>query len=243
MEFTMPLFKVEAINLKSAPFAETDKLLTVFSREKGKFNVIAKGARRPTSKFGGRCEVLAYNALLVAEGRSLNILSQAETIQTFQKIRDDFEAFNVAARMVRIVNVFLEDFSANAPLFAVLLGGLNLLEARVTPALALAVFAAKFAKVEGFAPVIDRCAHCGRRLRQKPQKISFSAAAGGIVCEKCTAKVYGPQTVSYAVLELAGELAEGDFSGFKELHNLTDNLAGLNDWLISYLSAHLGREV
>ena len=136
----MSLFKVEAINLKSSPFQEHDKLLTVFSKEKGKLSIIAKGARRLKSKFGGRCEVFAYNHLLVAKGKNLNILSQAETIETFQRVRDDLPAFQAGAYLLRLVNVFTEIASPQPALFEVLLGCLKLLGEQVDPKVVVIIF-------------------------------------------------------------------------------------------------------
>jgi DNA repair protein RecO (recombination protein O) len=246
----MPLFKVEAINLKVVPFAETDKLLTIFSKEKGKLSVIAKGARRPLSKFGGRGEILAHNFLLVATGRNLDILAQAETIDTFQEIRDRPLSFASAAYLTRILDDFLGEKVSNPLLFDVFLGCLRWLKAGVDPALTAAAFEVKFAQVEGLSPVIDRCAHCGRRLKQKPEKVAFSRVAGGIVCKNCSEKVPALQQVHYKILEIAQGLCDVNLGalpdsgeGNQYLRSAGMALKELSHIFVPYISEHLGKDV
>lgn len=239
----MPLFKVDAINIKVAPFSERDKLLTVFSKEKGKLSVIAKGARRPTSKFGGRCEILAYNHLLIAEGKNLNILSQAETIETFQKVRDQGEAFRVAAYVARLINAFLEEGAPHRGLFDLLLLVLRLLKEGIDPKFVACVFEVKFAHVEGFFPIIDRCSHCGRKRKKTPNNIKFSAAAGGIICDNCIDKVYGPYEVSFALLELAEKIKDMDITQLKKVVQKSASVLPLSDILAPYIGEHIGKDV
>ncbi|MBU0687126.1 MAG: DNA repair protein RecO [Candidatus Margulisbacteria bacterium] len=239
----MSLFKVEAINLKTTPFAEQDKLLTVFSKEKGKLSVIAKGARRPSSKFGGRCEIFAYNHLLIAKGKSLDILSQAETIETFQKVRDNPSAFMVAAYLARVVNSFLEEAAVNRSLFEVLLGCLKLFQAGVDPQFVATVFEIKFAAVEGFTPILDRCSHCGRKVKKAPQNIRFSDAAGGIVCEKCSFSVYTPRLVSFPLLVLSQKIRDQDFETLRNNYKQHGDLSQLSEIFVAYISEHLGKDI
>ena len=239
----MPLFKVDAINIKITPFSERDKLLTVFSRQKGKLSVIAKGARRPTSKFGGRCEIIAYNHLLIASGKSLHILSQAETIDTFQKVRDNTAAFLMAAYAARIINSFLEDGAPHPGLFDLLLLVLQLLKEGIDPKFVACVFEVRFAEVEGFFPIVDRCSHCGRKRKKIPKNIKFSAATGGILCENCIDKVYGPYEVSFELLEAAQNLKTMDFKQLKEASEKFKQQSLVSDIFVPYISEHFGKDV
>jgi len=148
----MPLYKVESINLKSTKFGEADKLLTLFSRSRGKIKAIAKSASKPGSKFGGRLEPLAYNSMLLAKGRNLDILSQAQTIETFHKIREGEKSLRAGLYMAKIIDWYLEDGMAETSLFNLILDCLYMLKQGVMPQLVTRIFDVRFADIEGFLP-------------------------------------------------------------------------------------------
>ena len=121
------LFKVNAINLKSSKIGEADKIVILFSRSRGKISAIAKGARKPKSKFGGRLEPFAYNQVMLAKGKELDIVSQVETIETFYELRSDPEKLLAGIYLVRLVNASTETGQKNEALFDLLLNSLKLL--------------------------------------------------------------------------------------------------------------------
>ncbi|MCX5751022.1 MAG: DNA repair protein RecO [Candidatus Saganbacteria bacterium] len=117
----MAFYKVKAIVIGSKPFGEADKLITLFSKEKGKLNVVAKGSRRTKSKFGGRLELFAYNEFFIAETRGLHILSQVESIESFHELRSTFSLIQTAAYMAKIVTEVTSFENPDFPLFRLLL--------------------------------------------------------------------------------------------------------------------------
>ena len=151
----MPLYKVESINLKSTKFGEADKLLTLFSKTRGKIKAIAKSASKPGSKFGGRLEPFAYNRMLLAKGRNLDILSQAQTIDTFHKIRESEKALKAGLYMAKVIDCYLEDGMTEEDLFELMLGCLFMLKDGVMPQLVTRIFDIRFADIEGFLPSKD----------------------------------------------------------------------------------------
>lgn len=124
----MALYKTKGIVLKSRPFDESAKIITVFTKDLGKISVIAKGAKRPTSKFGGRIEPLTLLDMSIAEGRNLDILSQCETIESFRKIKNNPDLLVIALYFLRIINKSLEDRQKNLNLFKLLYIVLSKLE-------------------------------------------------------------------------------------------------------------------
>lgn len=149
----MPSYKTEAINLRSRRFSEADKILSVFTRERGKVSVIAKSACKPTSKYGGRLEVFGYNYLLLAAGKSLDILSQAETIESFHRIREKEESLEAGLYIAKVLFYFLEERVPREPLFDLMLGCLRLLKQGASPASVTRIFDVQLADIEGFLPV------------------------------------------------------------------------------------------
>ncbi len=155
----MPLYNVEAINLRTRNFGEADKIVTLFTREKGKVQAVAKGARRPTSKFGGRLEVFSHNNVMLATARTLDIISQCETIDSFYRIREDGGKLNIGFYMVKLIDIMTEDRQVNVELFELLLSGLKALENGLNRELLPRIFEVKLCETEGFLPsdaMLDR---------------------------------------------------------------------------------------
>jgi len=148
----MPLYNVESIIIRSRNAGEADKIITVFSRNYGKISVIAKGAKRPTSKFGGRLEVFTYNQMLLATAKTFDILSQCETIESFFKIREDKDKLNAGAYILRLIDASTEERQRNDQLFDLLLESLHYLEKGKDMNRLMRAFEVKFCLVEGFLP-------------------------------------------------------------------------------------------
>lgn len=135
--------------MKAPPFAESDKLVTFFTREHGKIKVVAKSARRVPSRFGGRVEALTYSDCLIAKGRSLDILSQCEVLESFQSVRDDSEALRTALYLLKLVNAGTVEGQAHPALFDLLLLGLLKLKEKIDPARLALRFEKAFLRLEG----------------------------------------------------------------------------------------------
>jgi len=124
----MKQYKIKGIIIKKKPFMEADKLLTIYSFERGKIRAVAKGARKPKSKFGGRLEIFSYNNFLVNSGRNLDIISDAATINSFQKIKRDFELIKKGSYFLNMVDKITPFENPNMNLFILLKNVLLALE-------------------------------------------------------------------------------------------------------------------
>ena len=110
----MPTYPLTAINVGSFPLGEADKVITLFSKERGVVKAVAKGARKPGAKISGKAEVLCVNNLLLAKGKSLDIITQAESIETFSPLRTDLERLTFGlyfAELTRSFGTALEEDS------------------------------------------------------------------------------------------------------------------------------------
>jgi DNA repair protein RecO (recombination protein O) len=145
----MPGYKTKAISLKTAPFAEADKMVTIFSREFGKLRVLAKSARRVPSRLGGRVETFSYADYYIAKGRSLDIISQCEVLETFQPIRNDPSALMVGFYLLKLIDAGTVEGQHNPELFDLLLKGLYALQQKKDPRLVERRFEKAFLRVEG----------------------------------------------------------------------------------------------
>ena len=152
----MPLYKTDAINLKVSSIGEADKLITLFSREYGKIRAVAKGAKRPASKFGGRLEVFTYNNLLLSTGKSLDIISQCETIESFYKLRESSDRLKIGVYFIRLVDLTTEDRQCNEGLFRLLMDSLFLLKDAKNLEQLARYFEVKLLDVEGLFPDLEK---------------------------------------------------------------------------------------
>lgn len=148
----LPSLRTKGIILRAIKVGEADKILTIFSREHGKLSAIAKGARKPTSKFGGRLEVFGYNDYLLGSGQSLYVVSQVETVESFYSLREEPETLKAASFIVKLVNSAVDEGHKNQPLFDLLLSSLQALNAKGNPSSVQIAFEFKFMDVEGFFP-------------------------------------------------------------------------------------------
>lgn len=99
-------YQIDAIIIKRHKFAEADRLLTLFTADYGKVRAIAKGALRPGSKLGGNVELLTYSRLMLARGRNLDIVTQAQAIDTFLPLRESLELMSCGFYLSELVDTF-----------------------------------------------------------------------------------------------------------------------------------------
>lgn len=145
----MTAYKTLAVSLKTVPFAEADKLVTLFTREHGKIKAIAKGARRVPSRFGGRVETFTYADYFIAQGRSLDIISQCQVIESFQKVREKGQTLPAGLYMLKLVNSGTAEGQVYIELFDLLLQSLFRLKNEQDAKRVVKDFVRGFVTVEG----------------------------------------------------------------------------------------------
>ncbi len=128
---------------------ESDKLVTLFTRDFGKVRAIAKGARRVPSRFGGRVETFTYADYFIAKGRNLDIVSQVQVIETFQKVRETPEMLPAGLYMLKLVDAGTSDGQHYPELFDLLLHSLLRLKTGEPGRKLAKAFINAFVKIEG----------------------------------------------------------------------------------------------
>jgi DNA repair protein RecO (recombination protein O) len=180
--------KTEAIVLRSIRYGEADRILHLYSRTRGRIGAIAKGARKPRSRFGGRLEPFFRLDLILHEGRGdLMTVTSATTVDGYPRLRNSGAALTAGARACDAVLRLLDSAEPNPPAYNLLCRYLSLLDDPTEPqaaALETALsFRLKLALVAGFAPELASCACCG----EAEHLVGFSGAAGGVICGSCEA--------------------------------------------------------
>ncbi|MDP9384539.1 MAG: DNA repair protein RecO [Actinomycetota bacterium] len=182
--------KTEGIVLRSLRYGEADRILHVFTPDRGRLSAIAKGVRKARSRFGGRLEPFFRIDLVLYEGKSdLLTVTSASTVQGYRRLREHGAALDVAARACDAVDRMFDPGDPHPGVYHLLANELALLDAdpptHATLANALA-FRLKLLLAAGFTPQLAACASCGER----EHLAGFSGAAGGVVCSACEASSF-----------------------------------------------------
>ena len=209
MDLMPSSFKTEAIVLRSIRYGEADRVLHLYTAERGRVGAVAKGVRRVKSRLGGRLEPLSRVRLVLHQGRGeLCTVSQADTVRAHAALRERREALERASQACEAVLRLLDSSDPNPPAYNLLCNELALLDAepeRACRAQALA-FRLKLLLAAGFAPELAACASCGAA----EQIGAFSPSAGGVVCAGCEAGSFplGEEAHRFLVDALARPLSE-----------------------------------
>ncbi|MEW6724512.1 MAG: DNA repair protein RecO [Bacillota bacterium] len=202
----MALYTTEAIVLRERDLGEADRILTLFTRDKGKVEAVAKGARRPRSRLAGFSQPFSYGLVSLFSGRNLETVSQAELRESFGALRADLDRMAYAAYAVDLVDEVTRERDRHEELFYVLLSMLHLLTGEVDRELLIRALEIKVLAAAGFRPRLEDCAACGGTVGDA---VRFSPEAGGLVCGNCPAP--GAIRLSRGALETMRRLLGTDF--------------------------------
>ena len=177
-----------AIVLKGKAIGETDRLVTLFSPEQGLISAIAPGARKPKSSLRGRVEMFVINQFLLAQGKSLDRIVQAETQASFPELSRDVCLLSAGQYLIELILRLAVPNTPQVGLYELFIEHLRRLATQADPNnlyahLAQGVF--HCLAIEGFAPQFYHCAITGNSLTPNffdPQwRVGFSLELGGIV--------------------------------------------------------------
>ncbi len=177
-------YRDRGIILRTYKLGEADRIVVLLGQESGVVRAVAKGVRKPTSRFGGSLEAFNLVDLQLYRGKNLDTITQAQLSFGYAgQLGSDYEAFTAAKVLVETTQKLTEDLAAGEPeTFALLHGALAALAARRYPAdLVASSFLLRLMRLAGWDPVLEECASCAA---PGPHR-AFSAEAGGAVCSAC----------------------------------------------------------
>ncbi len=202
----MSLFRDRGIVLRGIRLGETDRIVTILTEEHGKVRAVARGVRRPGSRFGARLEPLTHVTFLGWQGRGdLDTLNQAEVVDTFRAVREDLDRIAAALTMLEVADQIAQERHAIPALYRLLAGALRALNERPSPMVAPA-FHLKVLALDGSTPVLDSCVSCGR---EDVELVAFDLTEGGVLCRGCRRG----RPVSPAALDIMRRTLQGGLAG------------------------------
>ncbi|HUS21386.1 MAG TPA: DNA repair protein RecO [Aeromicrobium sp.] len=236
----MTLYRDSGVVLRTHKLGEADRIITLLTRERGVVRAVAKGVRKTSSRFGGRLEPFMHVDLQLAEGRSLDIITQVETLNPFARdLGSDYPAYTAGTAMLETAERLVsEDGEPAVQQVQLLVGALKaLVGGRSTPSLILDSYQLRALAVAGFAPSFDACARCGAVPDSGGSHRSFHAPSGGILCPDC--RVSGSAAPSPMTVALLAALLVGDWEAVEAADDRSRREA--SGVVGAYLSWHLER--
>lgn len=181
----MANYKTEGIIIKRVNYAEADKILTILTKRKGKINVLAKGARKITSRKGPHLDLFNHNVFFLAEGKNFDIVTEVKPLKTFSAAKRNLETISILFYLGELIDKFLGEGETNLNIFNLFSEILDFLssESAFKKTAILRRFELIFISELGFRPELYHCVNCRNILRK--EKNVFSADSGGIVCPRC----------------------------------------------------------
>lgn len=182
----MPSYPLRALVLRKTKLAETDTILTLLAEDGRQVRAVAKGLRKPGGRFGARLEPFAVCDLLLHTGRSLEIVSEAQTVASHSGLREDLDRSSAAAVVADLLDKISVEGQGEERLFALSVATLDVMETapvEALPALEIA-FLLKAMAMHGYRPQLESCACCAAEITASRE---FSVAHGGALCPACGA--------------------------------------------------------
>ena len=234
-------YRCEAVILSYTPLGEADLLVSMYTQDQGKVRAVGKGARRSTSKLVGHLEPLTVVKMSLANGRSMDVISQAEVIHSFSELKGDLTGISKGLYLAEMVDGFGAEDSPNPGLYQLMIDTLTVLQADPELEMPLRFFEFHLLQVSGLMPELYHCVEC--RTELEPDAHRFSPNVGGTLCLDCNPEDAHLRPLSLRALKV---LRFMDRSGILEASklNIDSRLAEeLKNLLSTTVSYWLGREI
>ncbi len=175
--------RTEGVVLRRRDYGESDRILVLFTRKLGRISGIAKGARKPSSKISGHLELFSRVSFLVSRGRNLQLITQAETIESYEQLRKDLSGIGLGSYLVELVDAVTTEEGSNIKLYDLLVLALESLDNGQQPEIIKHFFELQLLDLSGFRPEFFICVECGEPIIEQDQYLS--GELGGVVCPNC----------------------------------------------------------
>ncbi|NLK21443.1 MAG: DNA repair protein RecO [Epulopiscium sp.] len=181
----MEHIKTKGIILKEIHIGEADKILKIFTKDKGKISVSAKGARKHKSRLSAGTQLFSYSDFLIYAGRNYNIIQQLQVIETFHGIREDIIKLTYASYFLELLDGVTQEGETNEELLLLTLKTLVVLEKTTrNPRLIARIYELRLMSIIGYMPEITQCVNCGIEKGIG----SFNTRLGGVLCNSCSTR-------------------------------------------------------
>ncbi len=233
------LYRLRGIVLRRRDLGEADRIVTVLTAERGKLRLVAKGSRRTSSKLAGHLEPFSAARLLVARTRGLDIISQAETLEAFSRLRQRETAIGIAGYLAELVDALVPEDERHEAVYDLLFAAYRLIDEGHDERMVSHIAELGLLRVLGYRPELARCIACGRDI--EPTMNGFSVE-GGVVCPECLRVRPDAQPISVNALKVLRLIDRGDIQRVLALRIPSETRAEVSEHLAHYITRQVGRD-
>lgn len=240
----MPLprtYNTEAIILKHSDLGEADRIITLYTPNRGKIRSVAHGVRKTKSRLGGHVEPITLSSMMLSRGRSLETINQSQVIESFLPIHNDLKLMAQALYLIEMTDAFTSEHIENYPVYKLLLDSLHHLSKTRRVELLFRYFEIQLLGYIGYRPELGECLNC--RIPVEPVDNFFSPSDGGIICPNCAHTGPMSQAISVNALKVLRLLQRGEYATAIQLRITKDLSRELEETLQGYIRYLLEREL
>lgn len=235
-------YNTEAVVLRKSDLGEADSIITLYTPVYGKLKAVARGVRRPKSRLGGHVELLTYSQMSLSQSRSLDIITQSQSIESFLPLRDDLWRTSQALYVVEIIGQSTAEEEVNYPLFELLVDTLHWLCQARDGETALRRFELHLSQCLGYRPQLYECLCCQTTL-QPDDSFHFTPTGGGVLCHYCRNQESIVYPLSTNALKMMRFLQRSDYAGADRLRVKPELSMELKGLMQGYIRCLLERRI
>lgn len=198
-------YRVSSLVIRQRNLGEADRIVTLYTRERGKLSAVAKSARRTQSRLAGGLQLFCHAQVQLAAGRSLEIATQVQPADLFYHLRDDVRAYSHACYAAELLDALVDEGAPDPPLFELLLETFRGLDGGGDPPTLIRGFELKLLARLGYGPEMVNCVICSTEIGASGA--GFSVSQGGVTCGRC-ARGHGAGSLGAATLKAMREMVQ-----------------------------------
>ena len=230
----------KGVVIRQTKYSESDRILTIFTKDKGKIQAIAKGARKPKSKLISSTETFCYSEFILYKGKSLYNINQGDVINSFYSLREDIYKLSYATYILELIDSSLLEEEPNDILFELLVKTLKILsETKGDYKKLLLAFQIKYISFIGYKPQLNQCVNCGNDLTNN---IKFNIIQGGTVCERCFSNSAYEKDVKHITINNMRKLMYSKLDELKDIDIDKNEERKIEEVIMIYITSHIEKK-
>lgn len=230
------LEKIEGIVIKTKDYGETNKIVTIFSINLGKFSAVAKGAKKPKSRMAAVTQPFILGQFLIYPSKGLGSVQSGDILDSFRKIREDIVKTAYAAFAAELTDKLLENQDPDPYMYDQFVRTMHWISDEADADIPIMMYELKLYQKAGFAPVVDRCVHCGRT----EGLTAFSVAEGGVLCRSCAGGNEDAVVLSEKLIRLLAIFASTGLERVGKISMKPENIRLIRQLLDAYYDQYGG---